>query len=229
MFHLLPNVLVPITVFTKPLSNFYPSVISLSSAVTPDTFNQRWSFHPCFPKWSWTRYGLLLKTELILYNVSSYSSSRQHCSIRCNYANNLLLNCCCKAGEGRTKAWVFTGQRQIPSLSHVSHKTYTADMHLPHTSCCSHSTSEKGKVRLKALWHWKSWWRICVSFPSKELSVHKDTAIIQLSTVLFSSVPLSSFPGSQPASSAKRRRAKGISAVPFQLLSSSFSLFLKKK
>lgn len=165
-----------------------------------------------------------------MYNVSSYSSVCQHCSVQCNYANNLALNCCCccKAGEGRTKAWVFTGQRQIPSLPHVSRKTYAADLHLPRTSCCSHSTSKKGKVRLKALWHWKSWWRTYVSFPSKELRVHKDMAIIQLSTSLFSSVPLSSFPGPKPVSS-KSRSAKGIPIVPFQLLSSSFSLFLKKK
>lgn len=31
MFHLLPNLFSPITVFSKALPNFYPSVISLSS------------------------------------------------------------------------------------------------------------------------------------------------------------------------------------------------------
>lgn len=36
MFHLLLNLFAPITVFTKPLSNFYPSVISLSSTELPE-------------------------------------------------------------------------------------------------------------------------------------------------------------------------------------------------
>lgn len=87
---------------------------------------------------------------------------------------------------GRKNKSLCIGQRYLP-YPHVFHKIYTTDF--PHTSCRSHSTSEKGKVKLETVSLWKCWWRICVSVPRMDLSVHKDVVTIQLSVLLLSSVP----------------------------------------
>lgn len=130
MFHLLPNLFSPITVFSKTLPNFYPSVISLSSTELHQIYLISGDL-PILGSQNGAEQDMdFFLIKLILYNVSSYSSVCQHCSIQCSYA---VLNRCCKAGEGRAKACVFIGQIQIPSLPHAFPKTYATDLYLPST------------------------------------------------------------------------------------------------
>lgn len=119
---------------------------------------------------------------------------------------------------------------QRPSLIHTHTPSIKPNLQsntLPCTACCCYRAQQEGGKRLAAVWHYgNASGGFSDSSPSMEMSVHEDEAITQLSELLLSFVLLRSLPGPKPVSSAKCWRAKGIQAVPFQLLSSQVFLIL---
>lgn len=118
---------------------------------------------------------------------------------------------------------------QRPSLihTHTFHKAQPTEQHLAMHSLLLLQSTARGGKRLAAVWHYgNASGGFSDSSPSMEMSVHEDEAITQLSELLLSFVLLRSLPGPKPVSSAKCWRAKGIQAVPFQLLSSQVFLIL---
>ena len=87
---------------------------------------------------------------------------------------------------------------------------------LPHTSCCSHRTHEKGKARLKAVWRWKCRRRICVSFlPCNGAECPRRRGNYSA----FRAASLFCATEQLPRAKACLCRAKDTSTAPFQLLS----------
>lgn len=162
----------------------------------------------------------LKKNKLILYSVSSYSSVCQHCQamkLGKQFGIKLLLQ---SQGEKNRSSCIYRTKTLLtPRLPQSLTSWTTPACHAQ--AAAATARSKKGEERLAAVWHFgNAGGGFLDSFPSTEMSAHKDEAIIQLSVLLLSFVPLRSLPGPKPVSSAKCWRAKGIQAVPFQLLSS---------
>lgn len=149
-------------------------------------------------------------------------------AIQWSQANSLVLNHCSNVRERRTKACVFHSTKTLLNThTHTFHKAQPTEQHLAMHSLLLLQSTARGGKRLAAVWHYgNASGGFSDSSPSMEMSVHEDEAITQLSELLLSFVLLRSLPGPKPVSSAKCWRAKGIQAVPFQLLSSQVFLIL---
>jgi len=109
--------------------------------------------------------------------------------------------------RGKNKSWCICRTKThaflIPCLPQALRYGSAPSFHTPAAVATGHMRKGKQGSRLSDVGN-VGGGSVFPFFPATELSVHEDVAITQLSVLLLSSVPLSSFPGPKPASAEQK-------------------------